>query len=98
MGDQRGYYTPRPYLAPMALLPGPLAGWADGARDGEALRAKLLESGFTHLLFHRREAERRKSYRVLELTPSGAKVWEDFLARARPVYGDPSVSVYDLRR
>ncbi len=98
IGDQRGYYCPRRYLAPMALLPTPLKGWADGLPDGEALRGKLVKLGFTHLFFARREAERLKSYRVLDLTPSGRRAWEDLLARGREIYRDGDVSVYDLGR
>jgi hypothetical protein len=97
IGDQRGYYCPRDHVAPMALLPTPLREWADGAADGDALRKELLKSGFTHLFFHAREAERLKGYRVLDLTPAGLKSWEDLLARGKEVYRDPSVRIYDLR-
>lgn len=97
IGDQRGYYFPRPYVSPMALLPTPLREWADGREDGRALRDELLKSGFTHLFFHAREAERLASYRVLDLTPSGRKAWEDLLLRGNAVYRDASVAIYDLR-
>jgi hypothetical protein len=97
IGDQRGYYCPRRYTAPMALLPTPLREWADGRADGEALRAKFVDLGFSHLFFNRREAERLKGDRVLDLTPSGRRAWEDFLARSREIYRDDSVSVYDLK-
>lgn len=97
IGDQRGYYCPRPYVAPMALLPTPLKDWADGCADGSALRRKLRAQGFTHLFFHRREAERLKGYHVLDLTPSGLRAWEDLLARGKEVRRDASVSIYDLR-
>lgn len=96
VGDQRGYYMPRAYVAPMALLPTPLRAWADAAGDGDGLRRELLKSGFTHLFFHAREAQRLKDYRVLDLTPAGRAAWDDFLARARPIYRDASVAIYDL--
>jgi hypothetical protein len=80
----------------MALLPTPLRAWADGAGDGDGLRRELLKSGFTHLFFHAREAERLKGYRVLDLTPAGRAAWDDFLSRTRPVYRDASVAIYDL--
>jgi hypothetical protein len=80
----------------MALLPTPLKAWADGCADGAALAKRLAAEGFTHLVFHRREAERLKGYHVLDLTPSGVRAWEDLLARRRPAYQDGSVSVYDL--
>jgi hypothetical protein len=96
VGDPRGYYCPRAYLAPMALLPSPLKDWADGVPDGAALRRKLLQSGFTHLLYNKREAERLKDYRVMDFTPSGRAAWEDFLSVSRPSYQDDVVSVYDL--
>jgi hypothetical protein len=96
IGDQRGYRCPRSYVAPMALLPTPLKEWADGCSDGEALRKRLSAEGFTHLVFNRREAERLKSYHVLDLTPSGRRAWDDFLDRGREIRRDASVSVYDL--
>jgi len=96
VGDQRGYYSPRPYLAPMALLPNPLKEWADAAGDGPALRRKLLELRFTHLFFNRREAERLKSYRVLDLTDKGRAAWEAMLRELPVVYQTPDQVIFRL--
>lgn len=95
-GDQRGYYMPRAYVAPMALLPSPLAEWADSAPDAESLRRELLKSGFTHVFFHVREAERLKGYRAFQMSPAGRARWEQMLLRVRPVYRDASVTIYEL--
>lgn len=96
IGDQRGYYIGRPYVAPMALLPNPLRVWADESADGEALRKKLLELGFTHLLFNREEAKRLESYRVLDLTDKGRAAWENMLGRLPRLYDAPAVTVFSL--
>lgn len=96
VGDQRGYYCRRPYLAPMALLPQPLKQWADESGSGDRLRAKLLELGFTHVFFHRREAERLKSYGVLDLTPAGKKAWDEMTARLPRAYDSEKVTVFSL--
>lgn len=96
IGDQRGYYLRRHYLAPMALLPTPLKGWADGSPDGEGLRKKLVESGYTHLFFNRREAERLKGYGVLDLTERGRAVWEDMLGRLPRFWDSGDILVFPL--
>lgn len=96
VGDQRSYYCPRPHLAPMALLPTPLKEWADTAADPNALRQRLLAEGFTHLFFHRKEAERLRSYRVLDLTPQGRMVF-DGLIKQLPVLGEtPEAGLFAL--
>ena len=96
VGDQRGYYCPRPYLAPMALLPPPLREWSDAAADADALRRRLIDLGFTHLFFNRREAERLKSYRVLDLTPHGASVFEAMLKGLTVLASTPQAALFDL--
>ncbi len=96
VGDQRGYYTGHPYLAPMALLPQPLRLWADEAENGEQLRKKLLELNFTHLFYHRKEAARLKSYGVLDLTDHGFETWGQMLQKLPILYNDASVTVYLL--
>jgi hypothetical protein len=95
-GDQRGYYCRRPYLAPMVLLPQPLHEWAEAAGTGRALRAKLVEYGFSHLLVHRREAERVRSYGILKFGARGGPAWEELLAATPPLYDSGGVAVYRL--
>ncbi|MGQ0644073.1 MAG: ArnT family glycosyltransferase [Elusimicrobiota bacterium] len=96
IGDQRGYYIQRPYLAPMALLPTPLKEWAGQSADGADLRRRLAGLGFTHLFFNRREAERLESYRVLDLTDQGRAAWNDLLKGLPRLYEDPGAAVYSL--
>jgi hypothetical protein len=80
----------------MALLPPPLREWADTAPDAESLRKKLVSLGFTHLFFHRQEAERIKSYRVLDLTPHGQEVFDALLAGLPVVQNTPAAGLYVL--
>jgi hypothetical protein len=96
LGDQRAYYCPRRHLAPMALLPAPMRAWAEDCADGAALEDKLKSMGFTHVYFHEREAERLKSYGVLDLTENGRRVFTDFLRRSRPVYRSEDQAVLAL--
>jgi hypothetical protein len=96
VGDQRGYYMRRSYLAPMALLPQPLRLWADEASDGEDLARRLRSLGFTHLFFNRREAKRIESYRVLDLTERGRSAFQSLLARRSALYDDGGAAVYSL--
>lgn len=96
IGDQRGYYCGRPYLAPMAMLPTPLKGWADASADGEGLRKKLIESGYTHLFFNRREADRLKSYGVLDLSEHGHAVWNEMLEGLPRFLDSRDITVYGL--
>ncbi len=97
VGDQRGYYCERPYLAPMAHLPQPLRQWADEAGAGRRLREKLLEWGFTHVFFHRREAERLKSYGVLDLTERGQKAWAEMIETLPRVREGNGMTLYSLQ-
>jgi hypothetical protein len=96
VGDQRGYYIQRPYVAPMALLPSPLRDWADQAGDGPGLKQKLRDLGFTHLLFNRREALRLEGYQVLDLTDRGRQAWNQMLAGLPALYDTDDVAVYRL--
>ncbi len=96
VGDQRGYYCRRPYLAPMALLPQPLREWADTAETGEQLRSNLLKLGFTHVFFNRKEADRLKGYRVLDLTEHGRTTWSDMRNRLSKDYDTPDATIYSL--
>ncbi|HOW28840.1 MAG TPA: glycosyltransferase family 39 protein [Elusimicrobiota bacterium] len=96
VGDQRGYYCRRPYLAPMALLPSPLPIWIEQSSRPEDLSVRLKEEGFTHLFYHRKEARRLAGYRVLELSPDGEKKWSAFLERQVPLYDTPDMTVYSL--
>jgi hypothetical protein len=96
VGDQRGYYCRRPYLAPMVLLPQPLKQWAEESESGDHLRKKLLELGFTHIFFNAREAERLKGYRVMDFTGPGIENWRQMTARLPSVYRDDSVTIFSL--
>lgn len=96
VGDQRGYYCPRPYMAPMALLPPPLRDWSDAAENADVLRRRLIEMGFTHLFFNKREAERLRDYRVLDLTPRGAAVFESMLQGLTVMAATPRATLFAL--
>jgi hypothetical protein len=96
VGDQRAYYCPRRHLAPMALLPQPLRLWAEESKDGSALAQRLRGLGFTHVFFNRREARRLASYRVLDFTEHGEKVFREFIGALPAVYETKDQAVYAL--
>ncbi len=98
VGDQRSYYCPRPYVAPMALLPQPLKAWAEEAETGEDLRQSLVRRGFTHLFLNRREAKRLEGYRVLDFTPRGTGVFEDLLKASTAIQSTEAAALYALER
>lgn len=96
VGDQRAYYCPRRHLAPMALLPQPLRQWAEESDSGAALRQKLSGLGFTHLYFNEKEAARLKSYRVLDFSEKGERIFREMLSELSPVYRTPTQAVLAL--
>jgi hypothetical protein len=97
VGDPRGYYSPRRYTAPMALLPQPLALWAEDADTPSALADRLRREGFTHVFFNRHEAERLKEYSVFRFpTEKGRRNAEGLFHLLPAVFASPAVGLFQL--
>lgn len=80
IGDTRGYYSDRPFIANTAHDRTVIVELAHQAIDAADLRQKLTELGVTHIIFNKREGSRLHSqYRYLQWkTAEDAKKFVNF--------------------
>ena len=79
LGESRGYYADRVFIANTAHDPSVIVTLAHQAKDAADLAARLRALGVTHIIFNKREGTRlAKEYRYFDWqTPAdGAKFWE----------------------
>lgn len=80
VGEQRGYYCEKPYIATTAFAPNPFVMWAEEARDPAELSERMRREGVSHILLVPGEGQRlQDGYRIFSWTPEGKKRWEGFL-------------------
>ncbi len=74
IGETRPYYFARDAVAPSAYDSHPLARWVGEAATTQALAARLMEEGITHVVLNTREFHRlQNKYGLLAFTGEGAE-------------------------
>jgi len=97
-GDQRGFYCDIPCEVTFSFAPERLVAAANAAIDGRALTRTLMDRGFTHVLFNRREARRlHRSYTILSFTPQGGRSWQEACAQWETLLDRTDAVLYRLR-
>ncbi len=81
LGETRGLYCERKFIASGAGDYNQLVEWALKSESGDELYKKLRESGVTHFLFNIPETVRLSSYDTFYLDEKSLKVLNDFWAR-----------------
>ncbi|MFH1378885.1 MAG: glycosyltransferase family 39 protein [bacterium] len=76
-GDQRGYYCNRNYESSCAFAPERLVNWANTAKNSAEFVQNLKIKGFTHIFYNEFEANRLRSYGVLDFTDRGLRNWQN---------------------
>ena len=100
VGETRGFYLERRFLASTAVSPAPLARRANESSSPEALAQRLREAGFTHVLVNGVESYRLRNRKLFVVTRRGAenlvRVWASTMDS---VYseGGPRPQVFRIR-
>jgi len=96
VGDQRGYYCKRKYLAANLMLPQPIIAWANKAGGPEALKTDLLEKDFDFIFHNEKEGARVKAYGIYDFSEKGEKNWTGLLKGLKPIYNNDGKKIYPL--
>ena len=96
LGEQRGFYCNKPYIATNAFAQNPFVTWADESADSRGLVTRLKQEQITHILYNKPEGERLRGYNIFNFTPQGEINWKRLLEYLKPVYADKNVCVYKI--
>jgi hypothetical protein len=91
VGDTRGFYLRRPFIASSPYNRSPLSLWAENSETADDLAARFREHGITHILVNAAESFRIKDYDTLKISEEG-------LRRLRAFWGRFAEQIYISRR
>ncbi|MFN3966199.1 MAG: hypothetical protein ACK4JE_00670, partial [Endomicrobiia bacterium] len=97
IGEERGFYCKRNYVAENVCIPNPITEILNKAKSIEEIKSQLKNNGFTHILFNKNEAERLKSYSTFELNETGKKNWQNIIETLPLIYSHKEVYLFELK-
>jgi hypothetical protein len=106
LGDERGYYLDRDYVASTVFAEHPLKRYLAESASPEALRERLRREGLTHFLINAGKVREKGVESWLKLDAAESKTYGEFARRyLREVYADREpgqaaarCAVYELAR
>lgn len=81
VGETRGFYLNRDFVASSVFDKNPLLDWAERSAGPGDLAATLWEQGITHVLLNPAEAIRLRPYGMLNTTTHGKRTLQEFWRR-----------------
>lgn len=81
VGETRGFYLERPYVASIAGFVHPFVSVVQGAATGEKLYSRLTSDGIHYMVLNASEARRLASYAMMPWQSKDIEVLFDFLTR-----------------
>ena len=98
LGEPRGAYLQRRFIAPSVYDRQPLANWVKEARDPAGVAARLKQEGVTHLLVNEELLRREGVERVLPWTVPERARFDAFAAvHLAPIYQEGAAVIYALQ-
>jgi len=94
IGEQRGFYCKRDYIATNVYAPDPFAKLANDSKNHADMLAKIRGAKITHLLYNKNEAGRLAPYGILNFTPRGKKNWENLIKNLEVEFNKNDVYLY----
>ena len=96
IGETRGFYCKRNYIAENVCIPNIITEVLNEAKKPEEVNSYLKNIGFTHILFNKNEAERISSYETFKLNNAGEKIWKEFINNLPLLFSHNNVFLYKL--
>ncbi len=98
IGETRGYYCERQYIAATVFDLNPIVEIANNSDNEEEMLEKLQQLGITHIFYNAQEAKRlAKGYHVFYWTDRGYQVNKNFKQKClRCIYNEKFIYVYEI--
>ena len=98
VGDSRGYYCERDYIANTAFDVPAFQKYFTGAKDAGDLARQLRQDGITHILLNEKELARlQQQYKSIDFQPRDIILLKEFWRdHGRPVFYNKGVGLYEI--
>ncbi len=98
VGETRGYYCERQYIAATVFDLNPIVEAANNSDNAEEMLEKLRQFGITHIFYNDKEAIRlEKGYHIFYWTDRGYKVNKNFKQKyLRCLYKEKFIYIYEI--
>jgi hypothetical protein len=98
VGDSRGYYCQRDYIANSAFDVPTFQKYFKAAKDADELARNLRRDGITHILYNEGELMRlQNGYTIFDFQPRDIKLLQDFWQKhSRSVFYKKGVGLYEI--
>ncbi len=98
VGESRGYYCKKGYIASSVFDKTPIVEWANMSDTPEELRKIFYKNQITHILFNKSEAKRLgDGFGVFYWTDKGGKIFREFQDKyLKEIFPHNNVSVYEV--